>query len=590
MLIFRIGLKYHLLQFIFTLSYSLLLLELSAQPIQFKEVSQSIGIGDHANNYGMALCDYDGDGLEDIYVSRRSGENKLYKNLGQMRFEELAKKAGVNYSGGTRTSIWADFDNDGFPELYLGNDRSLDILYRNNANGSFTDISKESGIINPFNTFSVNVSDVNLDGLLDIYISNFRDENVLYLNQGNLKFSLATHLYKLTDPQKSMANIFFDYDNDGDQDLYLVHDGYEPNILMQNQLTPPFLDRSEISKTNYSGQGMGVDAADINNDGWMDIYITNLFENVLLLNNGDGSFKDITLSSGVGDIGMGWGVSFADVDNDGFVDIYVCNDSHFSPHSNKLFRNKGDLSFEEISVASKVADMQGSYACICGDLDLDGNMDLLVANTASQDRVQIYQNLGTGQHWIGFKLEGDKANRQAIGARISFKDEHGMMHYDEITGGNGFAGQNSQFLHFGIAKARQIEDLKIYWSNKDSQAITSLKSDQYYLIKQGHEPISFKDLTTASDELTIEREKSLEVFPNPIDRQSELYFILDEKTKVRYSIWNLNGQKIFESYEEHLEKGVHVISPKAVILPQNVYIIRFNLNNKIFLKKIVLKN
>ena len=329
--------------------------------IYFQEITQAADVANPTNkNHGVAFGDFDNDGDEDLYAFTRLNENRLYENLGGGLFNDVALPMGVAHTGSARAAVWGDVNNDGWLDLYVGLYQEPDRLYLNNGpvnNGdiTFTDITFEAAIFNDRETISVHMADVDRDGWLDIYVANYLSENILYKNNGNLTFADATNLAGLNDASYSMGCAFFDYDNDGDQDLYLVHDFEAPNILYQNDGTGVFTNVATQVGVDLAKHGMGVDVADINNDGWLDMYITDLNENVLFLNNTDGTFTNIAEAAGVGDTGMGWSTMFLDFDNDGWQDIYVVNDSQFSPRPNVLYRNNGDLTFQTVDVGGPIS-------------------------------------------------------------------------------------------------------------------------------------------------------------------------------------------------------------------------------------------
>ena len=205
-----------------------------AQNAYFSDVTLNAGIPSFGNSQGVAVGDFNNDGYEDFYVSMDIGENQLYQNNGDGTFKEVAPSLGLNIAAKTKAAVWGDINNDGYLDLYLANLRSNDQLFLNSGNGTFTEITQQAGIINFENPSSVNMADVNNDGYLDIYISNLLAENILYLNNRDLSFQDYTRASGATDTGSSMGSIFFDYDKDGDQDLYLVHDHAEPNFLYQN--------------------------------------------------------------------------------------------------------------------------------------------------------------------------------------------------------------------------------------------------------------------------------------------------------------------------------------------------------------------
>ncbi|MEZ4960600.1 MAG: FG-GAP-like repeat-containing protein [Saprospiraceae bacterium] len=452
----------------------------------YQDISAVAGIQNTGGkNRGVAIADYDNDGDEDVYAFTRQGENQLFQNLGNNTFVNVAPAAGVNNTGSTNAAVWGDLNNDGWPDLYVANYQGADVLYVNNGPGpngtvTFTDITIAAGISNVSYPISVHMADVDNDGLLDIYVANFLAQNKLYHNNGNLSFTDQVFLRNATDASLSMGCIFFDFDNDGDQDLYLVHDGNVPNILYQNDGTGHFMNVAVQTGSALAAQGMGVDVADVNRDGWPDLYITNLGANALLLNNGDGTFSDITTTAGVGDTGMGWGTLFLDFDNDGWVDLYAVNDSHFSPKPNVLYRNNGDNTFTIVEADGPVSSMQGGYGGASLDIDGDGALDIFIANSGNDEGNQLFKNAGNNSHWIGFKLTGSESNKSAIGAKVTIEYGDGEKQKDEINAGSGFAGQNPARLYFGLNDKTSVQKATIHWPSGLVEDYTNLAADQLY--------------------------------------------------------------------------------------------------------------
>lgn len=489
------------------------------QPGRFVDITEEAGFPRFGHGHGMAVGDYDNDGFEDLYVSVYTGKNRLCRNKGDGIFEEVAAELGLDIASKSKSAVWGDIDNDGYLDLYVANLNANDQLFRNLGDGTFDEITVSARISNIENPSAVNMADVNGDGFLDIYIANFGAENILYLNNQDLTFRDYTLAAGLSDTGSSMGAIFFDYEKDGDSDLYLVHDNIEPNFLFQNDGTGHFVEISAAAQVNTRGYGMGVDVADVNQDGYADIYITNLFKNVLLLNQGDGTFEDISDRAGVEDFGMGWGTHFTDVDNDGWLDIYVANDSEFSPYPNVLYRNIGDATFEKIEMAGPISSTQQSFASVGFDYNLDGNMDLALANIGETDYCQLFQNKEAGGNWIGIKLIANNGNKMAVGAKIEIVDELGALHYRELTVGSGWASQSSSILHLGFGEAESVQEVKIEWPSGSSQLIEGLDLNQYWTLEEGETPklgLVGKPLLTAISEGDKEAsELSFQLFPNP---------------------------------------------------------------------------
>jgi len=525
-----------------------------AQESKFSEISSTAGLPAFGGTQGIAVGDYNNDGFDDFYISADIGHNRLYRNNGDGTFVEVAESLGLNIEAKSKTAIWGDINNDGYLDLYLANLISNDQLFLNEGDGSFREITQAAGIENWENPSSVNMADVNNDGYLDIYVSNLAAENILFLNQKNLSFINYTTQSGTTDTGSSMGSIFFDYDKDGDQDLFLTHDHAEPSFLYQNDGTGHFTEVGEMANANVQGLGMGVDIGDINNDGYSDVYITNLFKNTLLLNKGNGTFENISESAGIQDYGMGWGTSFIDFDKDGWLDIYVANDSEFSPYPNVLYRNQGNNFFLPVELEEAVSSMGQSYAAICFDFQQDGMMDLAVANRGVGDHFQLFQNADRPGNWIGIKLLGKESNSSAIGSKVHIVDEQGLISYKELTAGQGWAGQNSNVLYFGLGQAATLDSVTVFWPSGLVQPLSQLKLNRYYTVEEGASPregIIGKPLLTSSPLLQNEnRNLVLDVFPNPSTGKVVLHTNLTKPTPLQLNVFNVLGKLLYTQYIE----------------------------------------
>lgn len=492
---------------------------LMGQESAFVDVSTGVDLFSFGGVQGIAVGDYNNDGFDDFYVCADVGRNRLFRNNGDGTFTEEAEDLGLAITAKSKSAIWGDINNDGYLDLYLANLASNDQLFLNQGDGTFQDITSQAGIQNWENPSSVNMADVDNDGYLDIYISNLAAENILYLNGQDLTFQNYTQQSGATDTGSSMGSIFFDYDKDGDQDLFLTHDHAEPSFLYQNDGTGHFTEVGESANANVQGLGMGVDIGDINQDGYSDIYITNLFKNTLLLNNGDGTFDNISASAGIEDYGMGWGTTFVDFDRDGWLDIYVANDSEFSPYPNVLYRNQGDITFVAVELQKDISSNAQSYAAVCLDFQQDGQLDLAVANRGAEDHFQLFENANRSGNWIGVKLQGVQSNRDAIGSKLRIVDDLGHIHYRELTAGQGWTAQNSSILYVGLGAATAIDTLSLYWPSGLTQQLAGPAINQFYTIIEGELPmegiIAKPLITTTTLPSLQDSELAVTVFPNP---------------------------------------------------------------------------
>lgn len=470
--------KYILLALTFSTALSV------SSQISFIDKTTFAGLGGTALNQSLALADYDNDGREDLYVSAlNGGPNRLYRNMGNFIFQDVSAQAGVNYSGTSKVSSWGDIDNDGDPDLYVGNRDEDDVLYINQGDGTFTEETAARGIYNPAPTSAVLFSDINRDGWLDIYIGNMHQPNIMYLNDGTGHFTDHAEASGATDDAVAMGSVFFDFDLDGDEDLYLPHDAQVPYILYRNEGNVQFTNISSEANVNYAGFGMGAEVGDFNQDGYMDIYITNLYDNVLYQNMGDGTFESVGEAMHVNDYGMGWGSVFADFDNDRLQDIYVSNDFYFSPYENVLYHNLGN-DFETVSEGDPCESPYAGYATVASDLNDDGLMDLLVANSGAPG-VQLFENVSAvSNHYVAFRLDGVESNSDAIGARIEVHTASGIQ-YDQVISSSGYAANNGRWIHFGLGDDEVVDLLKIYWPSGAVEQFQNLTADKKFAIIEG---------------------------------------------------------------------------------------------------------
>ncbi len=526
-----------------------------AQGITFTNHSSASGTTNSGTNSGIAYGDYDNDGDEDLYVSVMNGDNILYQNQGNGTFINVTVAAGVAVSVTSTTSVWGDINNDGHLDLYVGNYENPNQLFLNNGDGTFSNISISAGVDHNSKPRSIMMADIDNDGLVDIYVANLSKANVLYKNKGDSTFVDHTAVSGTYDYQIAMGSIFFDYDNDGDQDLYLTHDSYQKYILYQNQGNGTFTNVSQASGTDFAGQGMGVDFADFNNDGHLDMYISNLGPNTFFKNNGDGTFSDIAQQLGVDDWGMGWGTFFMDADNDGLTDLYLINDSFFSPNPNVMYQNTGNDTFNVVSANTDLESMYSALGGASADVDNDGLIDFSVAITGSQGN-QLFKNSYSGNnHWIKIKTEGTVSNRAGIGTRVEIH-ANGTMQINEVAAGRGYASANSLTLHFGVGNATIVDSIVLKWSSGQRDVYYNLTADQYLLAIEGTSltPMIFTNIDKIHP-LTID----IKTFPNPFIQSTQFDFSLKKSNKITLNIYDLQGKLVKQLLHQNLDAGQHSI-------------------------------
>jgi len=480
----------------------------------------------HALGPGIAVNDYDGDGHLDFYVSNGLGfRNALFRNRGNGTFERLdAPEFGgdLREDGGV---AFGDIDNDGDLDLYVASSQR-NTLYLNNGDGTFTDITTAAGVGGyGRNARSVSFVDYDNDGLLDIFVSNWdlngnanfdRDDNpgqgsILYRNNGNLTFTDVTAAAGIGRTGLAFAQTFTDYDNDGDQDLFLVHD-VGRIILFQNDGHGHFKDVSAEAGFTNTGSWMCAAAGDYDNDGHIDFFATNsgppmqLFApmfpgriknnmHALYHNNGNGTFTDVAREAGVADAGFGWGCEFGDVDNDGFLDLLVVTNYFFMGVGNLggpslfgrlpegglggtrsfLFLNNGDGTFRDVTREAGIDNPFDARGATLADFDGDGFLDVFITN--ERGPLRVYRNQGNDNHWLKVKLVGSRSNRDAIGARVRVV-VGGKEQVREVNGGSSYKSQKPFEVHFGLGRQRQVEMVEVRFPDGVQVIRRGLDADQ----------------------------------------------------------------------------------------------------------------
>ena len=453
----------------------------------FEELTSANDFAVKGQNRGVAIGDYNNDGLDDIYISTMSGKNLLYKNLGNFQFEEVGAEMGVDDDRQSTCALWFDMDNDRDLDLFVVNLFQSDALYRNDG-GSFTNISAQYGIGTGGNPRSIHAVDYDNDGDLDVYIAEMLRQNILWRNESGQGFTDVTAEAGIFDEGRSLGAIFFDYDLDGDQDLYQTRDGEDPNLFYRNEGDGTFTEISSEIGLDYVGFGMGTDIADLTKDGYPDIYLTNLEENLMYFSRPSGVFEEVSERAGVDDIGMGWSTFFFDCNNDGKQDLYVANDSYFGVNGqsnipNVLYVNRGDLSFYIEGTPGGVQNTYGSYGAAVSDFDLDGKLDIAIANNGQNDGNQIFRNTSSSKNYIGFELKGMESNSYGIGSYLTLY-ANGTRQMDFVTAGSGYASQNSNKVHFGLGNLTEIDSVVINWPSGIRQVIPSLPINQVHEIEE----------------------------------------------------------------------------------------------------------
>jgi hypothetical protein len=447
----------------------------------FTDVTEKAGVGAGGYGQGVAVGDYDGDGFPDLYVTQY-GKSILYHNNGDGTFSDVTDKAGVAAPGWGSSAVWFDYDNDGRLDLFVCNfvdfnqsknlncvaynkpgycvptlyKPSASWLFHNNGDGTFTDVSQSSGIAKHLGkAWGVVAADLNNNGRMDLFVANDTVQNFLYMNRGNGKFEEIA----------ALAGVGF-------------------------------------SETGRPRSGMGVDAADFNQDGWMDLFVANIDHERFSLyqNNRDETFDDQANSTSIGAatrLMSGWGLKFFDYDNDGNLDLFLANgnpdDLIETMQKEVTYREPLMLFHSDGKTLHNVSAESGplfarnlsARGLAIGDFDNDGAVDVLVSvNDAAP--LLLRNQAAKGNHWLGIRLVGKKANRDAIGARITF--QAGDLKRSRVkVGGGSYLSSHDPRMVLGLGARTKLDWLEVKWPEPSgaTERFTDLPIDKYITLTEG---------------------------------------------------------------------------------------------------------
>ncbi|MEW6159693.1 MAG: VCBS repeat-containing protein, partial [Verrucomicrobiota bacterium] len=532
------------------------------------------------NGGGVAIGDINNDQLPDIYLTGNLAKNKLYLNKGNLRFEDITDKAGVASGDDWCTGVtMADVNQDGLIDIYVcrafhseGTMRA-NLLFINNGDLTFTERAKEYGVADESFSTQATFFDYDLDGDLDLYVGNHSrrptlDHDESYRNFLNPPFDLSDHLYRnngngtFTDVTIEAGILNFgvtlgvvagDINQDGWPDIYIAKDQQEPDFLFLNQRNGTFRNTIHDALKHISDSSMGVDLADFNNDGHLDIAVADMMpesnyrqktqmsvmdpkifwtrvehryhyqytRNMLQLNNGNGTFSDIAPLAGVAATDWSWSVLFADVDNDGLKDLFfTCGikrdiqdkdykaalnaklkkglyEGEFkalmdmipaTPIPNKFFRNAGNLTFSDETVDSGFGQPGFSNGAAFADLDLDGDLDFVVNNISSP--VSLYRNNASQtltNHFLRIRLKGSEKNPFALGAKVTVQSGT-RQQFQELTLTRGFQSSVEPVLHFGMGELNRADEVLVEWPGGTRSRLTNVIANQVIDVSQANAP------------------------------------------------------------------------------------------------------
>ncbi len=486
---------------------------------------------------GGLFLDYDSDGDLDIYLVNsgsfiddkvdQSATNALYRNDGDGTFTDVTETAGVAGGGYGMGCISADYDNDGDPDLYVTN-FGQNRLYRNNGDGTFTDVTAQAGVGDPRWSVSASFGDLDRDGDLDLYVANYLDyaletehpcylkgirmycgpyeypgeRDTLYRNNGDGSFTDITESAGVMNQGKGLGVLFTDYNGDGYPDIFVANDAIE-DFLYQNNGDGSFTDVAKAVGVAYNSEGittasMGIANGDYDSDGLLDLFVTtfSLEVNSLFHNDGNGFYTMTTFDVGLAEpsfAALGFGTQFVDCDNDSDLDLFVANGhvwdnvGQITPglaykQPCQLFRNDGQGQFSEVTkhAGQFFALRRVARGTAIGDYNNDGRLDVLVTYCGESPAL-LRNDSVSRNHWIGIKLVGTQSNRDGIGSKVRIHAGD-KMQVKEVTCGGSYASDSDHSLHFGLGAQTTVQRIEVTWPNGDIQTLENHPADQVMTI------------------------------------------------------------------------------------------------------------
>ncbi len=538
-----------------------------APEVVFTDVTQSAGItfqhfkGNNGTSTileeagpGVCAADYDGDGYVDFYIVNGrdlyhrgvATRNALYHNEGDGTFTDVTEQAGVPGNAYGLGCVWGDYDNDGFPDLYV-TQYGRNILYHNNGNGTFSDVTERAGVAGTdfgtvFHT-GATFFDYDRDGRLDLYTGGYCNflptsqraceigkgvlsscrptvyggsADVLYHNNGDGTFTNVTRAAKVFNPGGiNLAVGAADYDNDGWPDLFVANDGMKA-FLYHNNRDGTFTEVGMSSGMALTSDGnamaaMCISLGDYDNDGFLDLFITDfqMVPDHLWRNDGRGYFDEVSSETGIAEPTkqvLSFGGGFFDYDNDGGLDLFIANGSVYPEielisseikykQLNMLFHNDRDRTFSEVTRRSGPG-FSKAYAgrgVAFADFSNDGNLDVLVANNGDPPLL-LHNGGAAGNHFVSFKLVGTRSNRDALGARVKLT-AGGVSQIREVMAGGSYLSQSDLRAHFGLGLSLEAARVEVRWPSGARQVFLRVPADHFYLVEEGKTRLELQKFT-----------------------------------------------------------------------------------------------
>jgi ASPIC and UnbV/FG-GAP-like repeat/Bacterial Ig domain/Secretion system C-terminal sorting domain/Domain of unknown function DUF11 len=465
----------------------------------FSDCGSGAMISTNTNSWNSSWTDYNNDGWEDLYVTNlnTNANNQLFRAVGNGNFSQISNINISNQAWTSIGSLWGDIDNDGDQDVLVINDTEFTAkLFTNNGNETFSEVTNSGLNASPQYYHGGAFADFDNDGYLDLMMTNYFDTRFheLYRNNGNGTFTAVNNTSITLESRKSLGPVWGDYNNDGNQDLFIPNGGGQNNSLFKNNGNGSFTKITSGAIVTDGGNSVGACWGDYDNDGDIDLFVANASDenNFLYRNNGNETFTKITSGVIVNDGGHSHGCHWVDVDNDGDKDLYVTNDE--GPKF--LYINDGAGSFERKANEDLAYSFGNAFGQSWADFDKDGDMDVYVSTHSDQPNA-LFCNAGNSYNWVSIKLQGTVSNKDGIGARVKVKSS-GIWQTSQVAAQNGFNGQHSMRQHFGLATATVIDSIFVYWPSGIVQKLALQDVNEFMTIVEPNsstiEGLAYHDL------------------------------------------------------------------------------------------------
>jgi hypothetical protein len=549
-----------------------------AQQITFSDVASQMGLN-HPLTFirgSVSFNDFNNDGKDDLSFSSNEGLPLFIYRNDDAQFTDITYELGFVDTFRTMNILWSDYDNDGDKDLFVAVDDvdAFSRLYRNDGVSGFTDVTISAGLSTNLNSANAACwGDYNNDGWIDLYVTNYSEfeHNYLYMNNGDGTFTDVTESAGVTDTtgvngifKLPLAVVFFDYNNDGWQDIYIANDHFTGNTLFENNGDGTFDDVSEQSNSAMGGFMMGIAVGDYDDNGFLDLYLSNdPFGNFLLKNNGDETFTEVAMDLGLTVNKACWGTNFFDYDNDTDLDLYVCASVGPSNGVNEFFENNGDGTFTRLLGIGLDEDYK-SFGMGIGDLNNDGFYDIAVNN--QQVLPNLFLNSGGTNNWIKLNLVGVESNRDGIGSWIEVYN-NGSKYIRETHCGISYMSQNSSSLIIGAGSETSIDSIVINWPGSGVvDILRNVAVNQTITVEEGSTVTAVEDENYSPVDFVLEQN-----YPNPFNPSTIIKFSLAVNSKVSLTVFDILGQEVAKLISGNLAEGTHEFNFNASNLNSGVY-------------------